>query len=415
MRNTLIAFLTVLSGVAAAQPTGEVSLDIPKNSVLVGEPVVVVIRFTEGIPVPVDRHLVWADAALKVFVDSGSGPRQHLEKAWVSGWKATKKSGPTTSKGLTIEYVLSYDAKREEWPFPSPGVYKLHAAYELGSTMLVSAQATLTVSAPTPVERPVHDLLRLAGPLILSVHQPERLEGRAAEIAGQYPTSVYVQEMILNDLQSRVAEIFNGFDPAAPENPDEASPVPDVRAETIKRRAETLMQRAEIAAEVPSALQPDALMLLAGIQAMAGRAAESEQTYRRVVRDFPGRLAAELAREDVDDTTPPALVIRLTPTVLWPPNKSLFLVHVIAAATDDSGVSPSITLASITCDDFCSPAVDIVDAALGMDDRSFKLRADRKGGGKGRTYTITYEATDAAGNKATATTSVVVPHDQGKK
>jgi hypothetical protein len=43
------------------------------------------------------------------------------------------------------------------------------------------------------------------------------------------------------------------------------------------------------------------------------------------------------------------------------------------------------------------------------------LRSERKGSGAGRTHTITYEASDAAGNKATATTTVVVPHDQGKK
>jgi hypothetical protein len=32
----------------------------------------------------------------------------------------------------------------------------------------------------------------------------------------------------------------------------------------------------------------------------------------------------------------------------------------------------------------------------------------------GRIYTITYSATDGTGNKSTATTTVSVPHDQGK-
>jgi hypothetical protein len=32
----------------------------------------------------------------------------------------------------------------------------------------------------------------------------------------------------------------------------------------------------------------------------------------------------------------------------------------------------------------------------------------------GRIYTVTYSATDASGNKATASATVTVPHDQGK-
>lgn len=39
-----------------------------------------------------------------------------------------------------------------------------------------------------------------------------------------------------------------------------------------------------------------------------------------------------------------------------------------------------------------------------------KLRAERSGTGTGRIYTITVTATDAAGNQATATTEVRVPH-----
>ena len=72
-------------------------------------------------------------------------------------------------------------------------------------------------------------------------------------------------------------------------------------------------------------------------------------------------------------------------------------------------------LESITCDDACAPTNDIAEAELGTDDREFELRAERKGSGTGRTYSITYSGTDASGNKALATATVVVPHDQGKK
>jgi hypothetical protein len=40
------------------------------------------------------------------------------------------------------------------------------------------------------------------------------------------------------------------------------------------------------------------------------------------------------------------------------------------------------------------------------------LRAERAGAGDARTYTITYSATDASGDSATASATVEVPHDR---
>ena len=41
------------------------------------------------------------------------------------------------------------------------------------------------------------------------------------------------------------------------------------------------------------------------------------------------------------------------------------------------------------------------------------LRAERSGNGTGRIYTLTVTCTDAAGNPATGTATVTVPHSQG--
>ena len=40
------------------------------------------------------------------------------------------------------------------------------------------------------------------------------------------------------------------------------------------------------------------------------------------------------------------------------------------------------------------------------------LRAERRGNGDGRVYSITYEATDASNKSSTATATVTVPHNQ---
>jgi len=52
-----------------------------------------------------------------------------------------------------------------------------------------------------------------------------------------------------------------------------------------------------------------------------------------------------------------------------------------------------------------------MNADIGTDDRSITLKADRSSAGPGRTYTITYRATDASGNGVTASAVVQVPHD----
>ncbi len=44
-------------------------------------------------------------------------------------------------------------------------------------------------------------------------------------------------------------------------------------------------------------------------------------------------------------------------------------------------------------------------------DGKIYLRAERSGKSNGRIYTITYRATDCAGNSSAASTTVTVPHD----
>jgi len=57
---------------------------------------------------------------------------------------------------------------------------------------------------------------------------------------------------------------------------------------------------------------------------------------------------------------------------------------------------------------------DIQDAEFGTDDRSFLLRAERSGKGKGKIYTIIYSATDFSGNSSNDTSFVTVNHNRGK-
>jgi hypothetical protein len=126
------------------------------------------------------------------------------------------------------------------------------------------------------------------------------------------------------------------------------------------------------------------------------------------------------------DTTPPTLSITLSPATLWPPNDKLVSVTTAITVKDDYDPEPEIKLESITANEVLDKE-DIKDAQLGTDDRSFKLRAERKGKDDdhkkqgrtdkhlGRIYTVTYSATDASGNKSTASATVTVPHNRDDK
>ena len=114
------------------------------------------------------------------------------------------------------------------------------------------------------------------------------------------------------------------------------------------------------------------------------------------------------------DTTPPTLSVTLTPATLWPPNNKLVPVTASITVKDDYDPAPEIKLESITASETLAVG-DIQDAQFAADDRSFSLAAKRAGNNMaGRIYTVTYSATDASGNKATASATVTVPHDQGK-
>lgn len=111
----------------------------------------------------------------------------------------------------------------------------------------------------------------------------------------------------------------------------------------------------------------------------------------------------------VQDTASPTITsVSVTPNTLWPPNKKMVPVTVSVTANDNAGVVAT-KIISISSNEPGSGQFQITG------DRTAQVQADRNGKGSGRIYTITVECKDAAGNAATATAIVSVPHDQGKK
>jgi len=106
--------------------------------------------------------------------------------------------------------------------------------------------------------------------------------------------------------------------------------------------------------------------------------------------------------------------VTMTPDILWPPNHKY--VDVTATVNvSDTDPSVQITLLTVTSNepDSGTGKGDKANDILILDPFTFKLRAERLGGGDGRVYTFYYQVTDSCGNSNVVTATVTVPHDQG--
>jgi N-acetylneuraminic acid mutarotase len=111
---------------------------------------------------------------------------------------------------------------------------------------------------------------------------------------------------------------------------------------------------------------------------------------------------------------PPSISVAPSTNTLWPPNKKMVTITIDVVTSGPQGHPVSVELVSITSSE-PGGENDVAGAAFGTDDRVFQLRAKRLGGGPGRVYTVTYRVTDTVtGLSSTATTTIVVPHDQGQ-
>jgi hypothetical protein len=111
----------------------------------------------------------------------------------------------------------------------------------------------------------------------------------------------------------------------------------------------------------------------------------------------------------VGDTTAP-VISAVTPSVksIWPPNKRMVAESIAIAVTDNADASPSCQVTSVSSNESEAGEWTITGPL------SVSLLANRNGNGNGRVYTIGVRCTDASGNASMSSTTVTVPHDQGK-
>jgi hypothetical protein len=139
------------------------------------------------------------------------------------------------------------------------------------------------------------------------------------------------------------------------------------------------------------------------------------------VSDRAGESDTAAVTVTVRDMQAPTLTVHADPSTLWPPNHGMVPVHLVLMAADRCTPEPGVTLVSVESselddapgNDDGATTGDIQGVEPGTADGDVLLRSERNGKGAGRVYTLTYRATDAAGNTTPGLATVVVPHDLG--
>jgi hypothetical protein len=132
-------------------------------------------------------------------------------------------------------------------------------------------------------------------------------------------------------------------------------------------------------------------------------------TIQLTVDDGRGGSSSDTLAVTVSDTTAPVPgSATASPSSLWPPNHKMVAVTVQTNARDACSVAPSCAIQSVTANEPIDGGAVEITGPLAL-----KLRSERLGGGSGRIYTLNIACRDGAGNTATTTATVTVPHDQG--
>lgn len=139
-------------------------------------------------------------------------------------------------------------------------------------------------------------------------------------------------------------------------------------------------------------------------------------TVTATAKDLANHTSTCTFTVKVNDTEAPVISnLSASPNTLWPPNHKMNDVHINYTTSDNcpGDISCHLTVSSdepvnSTGDGNTAPDWVVINNHL------VSLRAERKGNGNGRVYTITVTCNDVHGNSSHKSTAVTVAHDQGK-
>jgi hypothetical protein len=165
-------------------------------------------------------------------------------------------------------------------------------------------------------------------------------------------------------------------------------------------------------APTPAPLSPVFIQTQSRGGILTGDGANQSVTNTGTCIDSAGNVAQPATVAGINiDKTPPTFACSATPGTLWPPDGRLAPIDVSLRLSDQGSGSAVYVLQSITSNEG-SIATEEQGFIVGTPFATGMLRAERKGAGTGRMYTLTYQGSDHAGNTATCAVTVSVPHDR---
>jgi len=152
--------------------------------------------------------------------------------------------------------------------------------------------------------------------------------------------------------------------------------------------------------------------IISGGTAVLTISTEGRTTVTYWATDNAGNVEAGKSLTVQLDKTPPSISGMPTGCEIWPPTNKLVQVATVSVQDTLSGVASFNT--EVTSSEPAAPGQsDTTTTGSGLGARTISVRAERLAGGSGRIYTLSAQATDLAGNVATAVATCTVPHDLG--
>jgi chitinase len=137
--------------------------------------------------------------------------------------------------------------------------------------------------------------------------------------------------------------------------------------------------------------------------------------FQVIANDGLGGTDSDEVAVTVQDTVgaPECSLARPSVAQLWPPNHKLIPVTILGV-TDEGSNAVTIVITGVTQDE---PINGLGDGDTAPDaviqGGTVLLRAERAGGGNGRVYRVTFQASHTQGGTCTGTVLVTVPHSRG--
>jgi hypothetical protein len=311
--------MTLLPLLLATAATAGLSLDgsSPQRSVLVGEPLKLVVRWKADQDLQrvfVERGL-FQEQSLSFVVDDGRGPKTYREIPHSTGDQVVLHGGMEKGQVEVANLLLVQGRYEGEagWGgflFRAPGSYSVKVVYTDRETGQSATSRTLrfTVREPSGEDREIFDAAK-ARPMMLALLGDAESQAKVKELIERHPRSPYLRWTRLRVLQERLAL------PDLELDPDTRDRLRRYDQDSLeRRRAEQRRKTAtEIFAETEwGAFEEEALALGIAAAEAAGDKDKAKHARDELFRKHPHsatvkRLKQEGNEADADDDREPMI------------------------------------------------------------------------------------------------------------